>query len=331
MQGIFDSPNFDQSTKDTSLNRTPSLTDVIDIVANNKAFAALKKDGTVVCWGDRSYGANYEQVTLTQTSSNYTASSRTSISSQLTNVQYIYSTTEAFAALKKDGTVVAWGRAGITQSGTTTFSSGSTNASALDHSVVPATNALTNVVKIYSNSKAFVAKRSDGGLVTWGSSSEGGSMTCNPPPGSSSLSSIQVKNNLASGVVEVFNTNTAFAALKDDGSVVVWGGGSGGGYIIRSGSINIHPTTAGNLDSGVVNIFPTALFGNSNSGGFAALKDDGSVVTWGEGPIGTQELTRWNASSTTNVTVTGSTATSIRDGLSSGVKKYLQQQMLFVR
>ncbi|MFM8526277.1 MAG: RCC1 domain-containing protein, partial [Cyanobacteriota bacterium] len=76
----------------------------------------------------------------------------------------------------------------------------------------------------------------------------------------------------------------AFAALKSDGSVVTWGEPRSGG----SSSIAIYiPTTntfsytsiASQLSSGVTQIF-------SNQGAFAALKADGSVVTWGDGGTG---------------------------------------------
>ena len=35
--------------------------------------------------------------------------------------------------------------------------------------------------------------------------------------------SSSVSSNLSSGVVEIYSTNAAFAALKSDGSVVTWG------------------------------------------------------------------------------------------------------------
>ena len=62
-----------------------------------------------------------------------------------------------------------------------------------------------------------------------------------------------------------YNNRFAFAALKDDGSVVTWGFSSFGG---DSSSVS------NDLQSGVTQIFSTRV-------SFAALKDDGSVVTWG--------------------------------------------------
>ena len=74
-----------------------------------------------------------------------------------------------------------------------------------------------------------------------------------------------------SGVEQIFSTEKAFVALKDDGSVVTWGDADYGG------DNNVGLTDE--LDSGVVNI-------KANAFAFAALKDDGSVVTWGHGDYG---------------------------------------------
>ena len=60
--------------------------------ATSYAFAALKANGTVVTWGDKTEGRDCSKV-----------------QAQLIDVQHISSTSEAFAALKADGTVVAWG------------------------------------------------------------------------------------------------------------------------------------------------------------------------------------------------------------------------------
>lgn len=67
-----------------------------------------------------------------------------------------------------------------------------------------------------------------------------------------------------------YQNASAFAALKDNGSVVTWGDAASGG---NSSSV------AWSLGSGVVQGFP-------NSQAFAALKADGSVVVWGDSLYG---------------------------------------------
>jgi len=106
------------------------------VASTYQAFAALLRSaGTVVAWGaSDSLGAG--------------------VPSGLTGVVNIFTTETAFAALKADGTVVAFGS--LTQGG--------------------AAPALDNVVYIYSNKYAFAALRSDRTVTAWGSGS--GSLIC---------------------------------------------------------------------------------------------------------------------------------------------------------
>mmetsp|Transcript_15594 Transcript_15594/g.26003 ORF Transcript_15594/g.26003 Transcript_15594/m.26003 type:complete len:115 (+) Transcript_15594:1431-1775(+) len=70
---------------------------------------------------------------------------------------------------------------------------------------------------------------------------------------------------LQSGVVSIASTDGAFAALKEDGSVVVWGVASRGG---DPGS------AAPYLTEGVHSVC-------GNDAAFIAIKTDGSVIGWG--------------------------------------------------
>ena len=280
---------------------------VVSIYYTRESFAALKSDGSVVAWGNPSYGGNLSAVS----------------SSLSSGVVSIYSNVVAFAALKSNGSVVAWGLSGVggttpgnVSSGVVSIYSTVSAFAALktDGSVVAwgdsayggtapstVTAANSNVVSIYSTEGAFAALKSDGSIVTWGYEPHGGnsSIVTYPPPNyTPSYSS--VANNLTSNVVAVYHTRSAFAVLKSNGSVVVWGdldqGGADPG--ITSGVVSIYSaslafaalksdgsvvawgnpsyggTTPGNVTSGVVSIYSTF-------GAFAALKTDGSVVAWG--------------------------------------------------
>ena len=77
-----------------------------------------------------------------------------------------------------------------------------------------------------------------------------------------------VSHQLSTNVIQIFSNESAFAALKNDGSVVTWGDQFGGG------------------DSSEVSdllMWCKQNFSTGNS--FAAIKDDGSVVNWGGGDI----------------------------------------------
>ncbi|MDC0917378.1 hypothetical protein OAQ42_05735 [Flavobacteriaceae bacterium] len=100
---------------------------------------------------------------------------------------------------------------------------------------------------------------SQGSVVTWGPSNYGGYFP-------DALSS-----DLSSGVIKIVPTHGAFAALKNDGSVVVWyASGSSSNYGGNSSSVS------SSISSGVTEIYSTGR-------AFAALKTDGSVITWGDG------------------------------------------------
>ncbi len=75
-----------------------------------------------------------------------------------------------------------------------------------------------------------------------------------------------VQRQLSAGVQALTATNGAFAARKDDGSVVAWGSDHAGG---DSHSVQ------GQLAAGVHAIYSTEE-------AFAVRKTDGSVVAWGD-------------------------------------------------
>ena len=70
------------------------LRGVKQIQAATAAFAAILEDGSVVTWGDRSFGGD-----------------SSSVQDQLRCVQQIQATGMAFAAILEDGSVVTWGNA----------------------------------------------------------------------------------------------------------------------------------------------------------------------------------------------------------------------------
>ena len=254
----------------SSILVSPSSTNpVVNIYSTVRAFAALKRDGTVVVWGNPAYGGS------TNSGSNSDGSylgAPSSITGPSANpVKTIYSNAYAFAALRIDGTVVAWGSqfqggnapptlVSITDGTTVTHISSTSQAFAAlksDKTVVvwgqaqyggggmPST--LSDVIAVYSNERAFAALKDDGTVVSWGFYIGNNSGT-GVPTG-------------LTGVKMIYSTGTAFAALKTDGTVAGWGDQNYGG----------------NVPSGLSGVKTIA----SNTNAFAALKTDGTVVSWG--------------------------------------------------
>lgn len=186
----------------------------------------------------------------------------------------------AFAALKADGSVVAWGdpEAGGNLAAVADSLSGQ------------------QVAQIYSTVRAFAALTHQGSVLAWGDSARGGSIP------------LRLRDVLGADVISIASTEWAFAALTKNGSVVSWGDYRYGGFISEP--------LATQLNNGVEQIYANAYafaalkqdgsvitWGGSTSGGdssdvasqlaegvaqivpsrraFAALKQDGSVVTWG--------------------------------------------------
>jgi hypothetical protein len=228
--------------------------DVTAIYSNDSAFAALRADGSVVTWGSSWSGGDSSEV-----------------SSQLNgecDVKVIYSNKEAFAALRADGSVVTWGNKNY---------GGDSNPVA-DH-----LDGDCDVKVIYSNNRAFAALRVDGSVVTWGDSWYGGDM------GYYQFSTeqwISVTAELdgqddSRDVTTIYSNYGAFAALRADGSVVTWGNSwVGGDMSYYQSSTNQMISVASELDGQDDNRDVTAIY--SNNGAFAALRADGSVVTWGD-------------------------------------------------
>ncbi|QDZ41657.1 S8 family serine peptidase (plasmid) [Euhalothece natronophila Z-M001] len=240
------------------------LNNVQDIIPTQEsnAFAALKKDGSVVTWGHATWGGD---------SSNPTGG-------ELNNVQDIFSTQSAFAALKEDNSVVTWGSAG---------SGGDLTSEEDDRPIGVPGGELDNVQDIFSNSRgAFAALKKDGSVVAWGNPSSGGDVTGEEDEFDRATG---VTGGELNNVQEIFSASGlfvggAFAALKEDGSVVAWGHRRGGGDLTGEdqGSLHEHDRATGVPGEELNNV--QEIFSTSNA--FAALKEDSSVVTWGHSRYG---------------------------------------------
>ena len=132
-------------------------------------------------WGDRHFGGDCAAV-----------------QDRPKNVQKIQATSDAFAAILADGSVIAWGNPKF----------GGGDCSAVQ-------DQLRNVQQIQSTVHAFAAILADGSVVAWGDADSGG--IC-------SAVQDQLRN-----VQQIQAADEAFAAILADGSVVAWGNPYWGG------------------------------------------------------------------------------------------------------
>jgi Tfp pilus assembly protein FimT len=172
----------------------------------------------------------------------------------------LFSTDGAFAALKSDGSIIAWGDTAVGGTGAPTD---------------------TGYTQVFSTGSAFAALKSNGSITTWGDAAAGGTAA---PVGS---------------YTKIFSTNRAFAAMKSTGAITAWGdvaaGGTGApagiGYtqvsstgsafaaLKSDGSISVWGDAASGGAGGPTGTGYTAVF--STNSAFAAMGADGSITAWG--------------------------------------------------
>ena len=227
---------------------------------NHRAAAALKEDGTVVTWGDASYGGD-----------------SSSVSSELVGVTQVFQSYQAFAALREDGSVVTWGDQ----------SKGGDSSSV-------SSELASDVVHIYSNHSSFAALKSDGSLVTWGSSSGGDSSSVATelssgvvdvysnaagflavkddgsvvPWGASRDTPLTaaMQQELSNGFEKIVATYGSYAAITLNGELLTWGISNQGGVL----NTQLVDFLDGKIVTDVV----------ATGTGFGALTSDGDLVYW---------------------------------------------------
>ena len=153
------------------------------------------------------------------------------------------------------GSVVAWG------------------SNAYGQTNVPAA-AQSGVIAISAGYGHVVALKNDGTLVAWGENSHGqttGSPTTSAPF-LAIASPVMLEGKILKGVIAIAAGESHTVALKDDGSVVMWGANQQGPVAV--------PVAA---RSGVIAIAAGAWH-------TLALKADGSVLAWGDNSFGQLNL-----------------------------------------
>ena len=245
---------------DTFYSNIPvTVINMADIVKIDGGFwysIALKKNGTVWTWGSNETGTlgNGPQA-------------NSSLAAQVTgvsNVKNIAAGAYHVLVLKNDKSVWAWGANNYGQLGTGVYTPSSVPLQ------IPG---FDNVIAIAAGDDHSLALKSDGTVWSWGLNDQGelGTGSTNP---STSATPVQVTS--LTDVVAVAGGGYKFSlALKSDGTVWAWGynqwGQLGNGTYAQSSV----PVQVSNL-SGIISI---AVHGGQ--GHAAALRNDGTVWTWG--------------------------------------------------
>ena len=209
------------------------LTNVVGISAGNEHSIALKRDGTVVAWGSNRYNqcdvpsgpsplitrpkdeGEKSSIKIPSVTPPIRLPPRPHIMKPkqvLTGVLGVAAGGHHNLALKKDGTVAAWG------------------SNPYDQCDVP--SGLTNVVGISAGNEHSIALKRDGTVVAWGSNRYN---QCDVPSG-------------LTNVVEVGAGEYHTLALKTDGTVVAWGSNKFAGDV-PSGLTDVVGISVGEMHS----------------------------------------------------------------------------------
>ncbi|MBL8519890.1 MAG: S8 family serine peptidase [Betaproteobacteria bacterium] len=262
---------------------TPVLTSLRGakfVAAGRNTTLAIRVDGTVWAWGENAFGQLGDGTTVNRPSPVQTGGIET--------VVYAASGSAHGIALKSDGTVWTWGRNHVRQLGDGTFASRAAPA---------AVAGLSGVIAVAASANQSFALKSDGTIWAWGESLGDPAAL----PGATQMASISA-NTTRSGVrgvktngtlwdsdgavnagISASTDNTQFAAgtgsahllaLKTNGDVWSWGNNFNGA-LGRGTSINNFSAPA------VISSISQSVKIAANHGQSMALKNDGTVWTWG--------------------------------------------------
>ena len=278
-----------------------TLTDISSVHFTKSSCAALKTNGEVITWGTNSTGGDKADGTygVRNTSGNVDASLLNSGSGVIS----ISSNLTSFCALKSDGTVLCWGNQ---NKGGNPYNATEGQGMVKDmsisdmHSFVKITNAINNK-KLYcmdnyltTNDNGFAGLRSDGAIIIWGLNAEvKGSMTAT-----------ELKNARNFVDIKVGDYYGVFVGIKSDGSVALFGSSSRSDWCRGNNSYSswnanykeghVHlPGTIRTPDiqitSSIKKLTETTVveknkFKNisATDKAFAAIKETGDVVVWGQ-------------------------------------------------
>jgi alpha-tubulin suppressor-like RCC1 family protein len=237
---------------------------------------ALAADGTVRAWGYNVAGELGDNTTTNRTSP--TEVRGPGGVGYLSGVVAVAAAAEDSFAVRDDGTVWAWGNNPFGQLG----DGSSNNVRHTPVEVLAATGSghLTGVIAVAAGDYATYALKSDGTVWAWGYGPDGelgnnlGTSTVRPVQ----VSGIDAVGKLT-GVVAIAAGSVHALALRSNGSVVSWGGGTEGQLGLGTFHNNDAPFQVIGEATGVVSV-------SARGDDSMLLRSDGTVRSWGDDSAG---------------------------------------------
>ena len=260
-----------------SAAQTPLL--IRDIASGSQFTLVVKADGTVVGWGRDPDGQAARPVSASRV-----MPAPVIIDLPGKALQVAMGNTTQYALLE-DGSVVAWGTNDEGQLGNGPMGATGELGRYPKPSITPVrVTGLTDVIQIEAGAKHALALRKDGTVWAWGTRDDGAigdgqPKTLRPVM---AIGPTQVKG--LQGITQIAATGRHNLALRSDGKVMAWGLNHDGQLGNGTRDNGWTPAEVTGLDRIVAIAAGVASFaGNYFSG---ALRDDGTVLTWGSGVSG---------------------------------------------
>ncbi len=242
----------------TGRSYTPGISTIAQIAAGFAHTVALNGNGTVWAWGYNGYGQLGDGTTINK--------STPAEVSGLTGVRTIAAGAYHSAAVKEDGTVWTWGNNVNWQLG---------DAITVARSIPVQVSEITCVKAIEAGFTHTLAIKEDGTVWAWGNNSNG-----KLGDGTTVAKSTPVQVNSLTGIKAITAGGAYTMVIKEDGTVWAWGT-NGNGQL------------GDGIPFAVSTPLPVQVSGLTGAKAIAAgyvhsvaLKEDGTVWTWGHNSNG---------------------------------------------
>ncbi len=253
---------------------------IIKYAYTSTSYATIDASGFVYCWGSQGSGGSGipDAIQVCLSGSNL----------PISNIIDVYANGAAFAAVDNSGKVYIWGTNTNGGSGLVTVGSIRCIELLLNTTNLP----ITNVKNIYATQSAFAALDNSGQVYIWGTNTNGGSGLVTV----GSIRCIELLLNTTNlpitNIMNIYATQSAFAALDNSGKVYIWGNGSfGGSGLVTVGSIKCIEVLLNTTNLAITNIM--SIY--SNASAFAALDNSGKAFIWGAAANGGSGIVALNS------------------------------------
>jgi alpha-tubulin suppressor-like RCC1 family protein len=248
-----------------------------DIASGSQFTLVVKADGTVVGWGRDSDGQAARPV-----SANRVVPAPITLDLPGKALQVATADTTQYALLE-DGTVVAWGTNAEGQLGNGPMGASGELGRYPKPSITPVrVTGLANIIQIEAGAKHAVALRKDGTVWAWGTRDDGAIGDGQPKTLRPVMAIGPTQVTGLQGITRIAARGHHNLALRSDGKVMAWGQNRYGQLGNGTRDNGWTPAEVSGLDRIVA-----IAAGMAGPGGFSgAVRDDGTVWTWGSGVAG---------------------------------------------